>query len=354
MLPRSFLRALRGPRSSPLAWAQPTVPRLRASHLPGPQLSRAIQTASPQSWSQWASRSLLKNTLQIPQSLPAYRSPHRAFSSGPQLSYPRNTYNRFGGGGGRRQPLIYTVVRYLKPRHYVMIGLGLSGVYLYNTDVVEITGRRRFNMVSAKMELEMGKQTYRQVLNEERGKILPDGHPVTQQVDRVLQRLIPLAPIEGADWKVHVIADPNMKNAFVLPGGKVFVYTGILPVCQDDDGLAAVLGHEIAHVVAHHPAERASNSFITVGVALFVALLLDFSGQASSAIMNYMYSLPNSRTQEAEADHIGLLMMSKACFNPEAAVRLWQRMQQQEKQAPPEFLSTHPSSYNREEAIRGW
>lgn len=118
-----------------------------------------------------------------------------------------------------------------------MIGLGVSGVYLYNTDVVEVsynaiaaqkgssnilkikmTGRRRFNMVSAQMELEMGEQTYRQVLNEERGKILPDNHPVTQMVDRVLQRLIPLAPIEGADWKVHVIADPNMKNAFVLPG----------------------------------------------------------------------------------------------------------------------------------------
>ncbi|KAJ5792277.1 uncharacterized protein N7503_008255 [Penicillium pulvis] len=353
MLKTSILRTICSARPLPTACAQPVA---RASHLPGTQLSRTTQIISPRTYSQWKFNTLPRKNPRSLQKSPTCRLPQiprRAFSSGPRFSYPRNTYNRFGGGG-RREPLIYNVVRYLKPQHYVLIGLGLSGVYLYNTDVVEITGRRRFNMVSAKMELEMGEQTYRQVLNEERGKILPDNHPVTQMVDRVLQRLIPLAPIEGADWKVHVIADPNMKNAFVLPGGKVFVATGILPICQDDDGLAAVLGHEIAHVVAHHPAERASNSFITTGVALFIALLLDFSGQASSLVMNYMYSLPNSRTQEAEADHIGLLMMSKACFNPEAAVRLWQRMQKVEKEAPPEFLSTHPSSYNREEAIRGW
>ncbi|KAJ5745230.1 hypothetical protein N7520_010412 [Penicillium odoratum] len=356
MLNRSNLRALHGARLSLSSWAQPSFLRLRGSHFLEPQLSRTAQTASPRIYSPWVPSVLPRKPLQTLQSLPRYRYPlnsRRAFSSGPQSSYQRNTYNRFGTAG-RRQPLLFALVQYLKPHHYVMIGLGLSGVYLYNTDVVEVTGRRRFNIVSAKTELQMGRETYQQVLNEERGKILPDHHPLAQQVDRVLQRLIPLAPIEGADWKVHVIADPDMKNAFVLPGGKVFVATGILPICQDDDGLAAVLGHEIAHVVAHHPAERVSNSFMTMGVALLVALLLDFSGQTSSLVMEYMYSLPNSRTQEAEADHIGLLMMSKACFNPEAAVRLWQRMQKMEKGSPPQFLSTHPSSYNREEAIRGW
>lgn len=136
--------------------------------------------------------------------------------------------------------------------------------------------------------------------------------------------------------------------------GKVFVYTGILPICQDEDGLAAVLGHEIAHVIARHPAERMSTSFLTLGTVFLVSLLFDVSGQLSSMLVNLMWSLPNSRTQEAEADNIGLIMMSKACYNPEAAVRLWHRMQQQEKGAPPQFMSTHPSSYNREEAIRGW
>jgi Zn-dependent protease with chaperone function len=84
--------------------------------------------------------------------------------------------------------------------------------------------------------------------------------------------------------------------------GKVFVYTGILPICKDEDGLAAVLGHEIAHVVAHHPAERMSNSFITLGAVLALSFLFDVSGQLSSMILNLMYRLPNSRTQEVRSD----------------------------------------------------
>ncbi|KAL4978690.1 TCP-1/cpn60 chaperonin family-domain-containing protein [Aspergillus desertorum] len=200
----------------------------------------------------------------------------------------------------------------------------------------------------------MGEQSYREVLRECQGRILPESHPLTIMVNRVLHRLVPMAPIDGADWKVHVIKDDNMVNAFVLPGGKVFVFTGILPVCKDENGLAAVLGHEIAHVVAHHTGERMSNNFVTMGVIFLAAFLFDVSGNIPSLLLNLMYSLPNSRTQEAEADNIGLMMMSKACFNPEAAMDFWARMQREEKQAPPQFISTHPSNYNRMEAIRGW
>ncbi|KAL5050570.1 hypothetical protein BDW71DRAFT_194343 [Aspergillus fruticulosus] len=217
-----------------------------------------------------------------------------------------------------------------------------------------MTGRRRFNCVSHQQELKMGEQSYREVLRDCQGRILPESHPLTIMVNRVLHRLVPMAPIDGADWKVHVIKDDNMVNAFVLPGGKVFVFTGILPICKDEDGLAAVLGHEIAHVVAHHTGERMSNNFVTMGVIFLAALLFDVSGNIPSLLLNLMYSLPNSRTQEAEADNIGLMMMSKACFNPEAAVDFWSRMQKAEKQAPPQFISTHPSNYNRMEAIRGW
>ncbi|KAL4739394.1 TCP-1/cpn60 chaperonin family-domain-containing protein [Aspergillus similis] len=217
-----------------------------------------------------------------------------------------------------------------------------------------MTGRRRFNCVSHQQELKMGEQSYREVLRDCQGRILPEYHPLTIMVNRVLNRLVPMAPIDGADWKVHVIKDDNMVNAFVLPGGKVFVFTGIIPICKDEDGLAAVLGHEIAHVVAHHTGERMSNNFVTMGVIFLAALLFDISGNIPSLLLNLMYSLPNSRTQEAEADNIGLMMMSKACFNPEAAVDFWARMQRAEKQAPPQFISTHPSNYNRMEAIRGW
>ncbi|KAJ5364514.1 T-complex protein 1 subunit theta [Penicillium cataractarum] len=286
---------------------------------------------------------------------PIHPLPYRPFTT----SHPhraRNTYNRFNSSSSSspRQSLFHTLITRSKPHHFVLIGLGLSGVYFYNTEVVEMTGRRRFNCVSHAAELKMGAQSYREVLAQSQGRVLPDNHPLAQMVNRVLQRLIPQAPIEGADWRVHVIVDDGNANAFVLPGGKVFVYTGILPICQDEDGLAAVLGHEIAHVVARHPAERMSNSFLTLGTVFLISLLFDVSGNLSSMLVNLMWSLPNSRTQEAEADNIGLMMMAKACFNPEAAVRLWHRMQEQEKSAPPQFMSTHPSSYNREEAIRGW
>lgn len=150
-----------------------------------------------------------------------------------------------------------------KPGHFVALGVGISGIYLYNTDTVEVsqdihnfcnysslcglefyfhtayctpltftvynkltsclrviqmTGRRRFNIVSSAQELKMGEESYREVLQSERGKVLPDHHPLTKMVNGVLQRLIPQVDIEGADWRVHVIQDDGMVNAFVLPG----------------------------------------------------------------------------------------------------------------------------------------
>jgi Zn-dependent protease with chaperone function len=96
-------------------------------------------------------------------------------------------------------------------------------------------------------------------------------------------------------------------NIVISSRGKVFVYTGILPICKDEDGLAAVLGHEIAHVVAHHPAERMSNSFITLGAVFALSFLFDVSGQLSSMLLNLMYNLPNSRTQEVRSDILAML-----------------------------------------------
>ncbi|KAJ5984297.1 hypothetical protein N7481_006396 [Penicillium waksmanii] len=356
------LRAARTPASQPSKYLHPLTSLTR------------LKTPAPRIASRWLTISTTPRTrtrlpLHLHSNIILPQTTQRTFTSTPRSSFrtptksnyqyqSRPNYNRFGGGGGgggsQRGSIFLTLLHKSKPQHFVILGIGISGIYLYNTDVVEMTGRRRFNCVSAERELAMGAESYREILASERGKVLPDYHPLTKSVDRILQRLIPMADIEGAEWKVHVIKDDGMANAFVLPGGKVFVYTGILPICQDEDGLAAVLGHEIAHVVARHPAERMSTSVLTMGTIFLVSMLFDVSGQLSSMLVNLMWSLPNSRTQEAEADNIGLMMMSKACFNPEAAVKLWHRMQQQEKGAPPQFMSTHPSSYNREEAIRGW
>ncbi|KXG47895.1 Chaperone, tailless complex polypeptide 1 [Penicillium griseofulvum] len=353
-------RALRaGASVHPFLSPKPST-QLKAASLTA-QTSRSYNTPGSQFFTRWASsvRSQIESLRQSrPQSQLSFPTPspsnRRTFFSSHQSPYQQrqNQYNRFRGNA--RRPVVYRLVQNAKPHHFVAIGVGISGLYLYNTEIVEMTGRRRFNCVSRHQELKMGEESYREVLIAERGKVLPHNHPLTRMVDGVLQRLVPQVPIEGADWKVHVIKDDSMLNAFVLPGGKVFVYTGILPICKDEDGLAAVLGHEIAHVVAHHPAERMSTSFITLGAVFAISFLFDVSGQFSSFLLNLMYSLPNSRTQEAEADKIGLMMMSKACFNPAAAVKLWARMYEQEKEAPPQFMSTHPSSYNRMEAIQGW
>jgi predicted Zn-dependent protease len=202
----------------------------------------------------------------------------------------------------------------------------------------------------------LGDAGYKDLLREHRGKILPENHPNTRLVKRVVERLLPAVGDLGTEteWVVHVIDEPNEKNAFVIPGGKVFVFSGILPICQDENGVATVLGHEIAHNIAHHTAERISRSFFVFVVALAATALFDVSGTTSRYITDLVLSLPNGRTQEAEADHIGLLLMARSCFDPNAAIGFWQRMAQAQQFSPPQFLSTHPTNHNREEAIRGW
>ncbi|ORY22491.1 peptidase family M48-domain-containing protein [Naematelia encephala] len=159
------------------------------------------------------------------------------------------------------------------------------------------------------------------------------------------------------EWEVYVIDDRETKNAFVLPGGKIFVFTGILPVSQNDDGLATVLGHEVAHQVARHPAERMSYMKV-----LFVAgLLLESLGLDvgfSRALLTLLLQLPNSRTSESEADYIGLRLMSRACYNPEESTRMWQRMSESEKgrsvAGSVDFLSTHPANAKRIKQLQKW
>ena len=170
----------------------------------------------------------------------------------------------------------------------------------------------------------------------------------------MLQRLIPQSGYEGAEWDIKVIHDDEQKNAFVMPGGKVFVFSGILPICAGDDGLAAVLGHEIAHQTAHHTAEKISQQLYIPLLSIALAVFGDVSGQFAQILIDLALSRPFSRSMESEADFIGLLMMAQACYDPRAAVGLWERMAKAEEYAPPQFLSTHPASKNRITRIQGW
>jgi len=163
--------------------------------------------------------------------------------------------------------------------------------------------------------------------------------------------------LDDLDWEVFVIADDSIKNAFVIPGGKVFVFSGILPICGDDDGLAAVMSHEIAHTVAHHFGERMSSSFLVFAVLILAGITIgdpDSVSRMGNILFDLVYLRPGSRKQESEADYIGLMMMAQACYRPEKAVDLWKNMEEAEKVAVPQFLSTHPSNVKRIEDIQKW
>jgi len=138
-------------------------------------------------------------------------------------------------------------------------------------------------------------------------------------------------------------------NAFVLPGGKVFVYSGILPIAKNDDGIAAILGHEIAHNLARHAAEQLS-SLVLLAPIRWGFIYLDYTGITwglgrilGDLAMELGLMMPASRKQESEADYLGLLMMAKACYDPKAAVKVWERMEAAANTGIPQWLSTHPS-----------
>ena len=215
---------------------------------------------------------------------------------------------------------------------------------------VPYTNRSQLILVSPQEETKLGAQAFQQVVAKSR---LESSPRLNRAVEEVGERLARVANRPDFQWKFVVIDDPRQVNAFCLPGGKVAVYTGILPIAEDQNGLAVVLGHEIAHALARHGAERMSQQMVaqTVGQALAVGL----GGGAESAMILTAYGLgaqygvlmPYGRTQESEADHIGLLLMAQAGYDPRAAVAFWQRMERSSGGATPEFLSTHPSHGTR-------
>ncbi len=235
-----------------------------------------------------------------------------------------------------------------------VVALAGGAFYFSNIEYVPVTGRRRFNFISPEQEAELAKDQFKLVMQEFGDKVLPPDHPYSRVVNRVVSRLLPYAGLQGLNWEVRVIDDRNVKNAFVMPGGKIFVFSGILPICAGDDGLAHVLGHEIGHTVAHHTAEKLSKSGFVLGLALLITVAFDVSGSLAQSVLDIALNKTNSRTQETEADHIGMLMASKACYDPQAAITLWQRMAKAEQDAPPQFLSTHPASKNRIHSLQGW
>ncbi|MBI3637995.1 MAG: M48 family metallopeptidase [Candidatus Rokubacteria bacterium] len=209
-------------------------------------------------------------------------------------------------------------------------------------------------------ELQMGLDAYHEVLKK--SKVSSDP-ALRNQVTRVGTRIAEATGKTDYRWEFNVIEDKQV-NAFCLPGGKVAVYTGILPVTRDDAGLAAVLGHEVSHAIARHGGERMSqNLLVQTGLVATQAALSQRDPktvQAVSALLGAGASvgllLPWSRQQESEADHLGLIYMARAGYHPQAARDLWVRMAEvgRGQAKPPEFLSTHPAPETRIRQIEAW
>ncbi len=233
---------------------------------------------------------------------------------------------------------------------------------------VPITGRRQLNFIPDSQMLALSFQQYAEFL---RGQHESDDAKASAMVRRVGRRIADAVErylrehgrgdqVAGYAWEFHLIESDEV-NAWAMPGGKVVVYTGLLPLCRDDTGLAVVLGHEVAHAVARHGAERMSQALLAeLGGAVLDEALRDRPEETRRAWMSayavgatYGALLPFSRTQESEADRLGLVFMAMAGYDPRAAVDFWTRMARAGGgQAPPEFMSTHPSDARRIRDIR--
>ncbi|MDO9111518.1 MAG: M48 family metallopeptidase [Desulfatirhabdiaceae bacterium] len=249
------------------------------------------------------------------------------------------------------------------------IALLMLGV-LASCTTVPITGRTQLNMVSDPAILSMSLQQYSDFLKthkistdaEQTAKIRQVGRRIQKGVEMYFAESGMLSELDGYKWEFNLVEGEEI-NAFCMPGGKVVVYTGLLSIAGGDDGLAVVMGHEIAHAVAKHGNERMSQALAMQmgGVALGVAMSNESSQSRQLWTMVYGlgasvgYMLPFSRLHEKEADHLGLIFMALAGYDPHTAIDFWQRMSvKQGGKKPPELLSTHPSDQTRIEAIRAF
>lgn len=221
------------------------------------------------------------------------------------------------------------------------------------------TGRSQFILVSAAQEARLGADAAKEVTSKEK---MSTDKELIGRVQRIGARIAAASEVEQA-WEFQVVDNDKTVNAFALPGGKVFVYTGLMRLAGSDDELAAVIGHEVAHVTLRHGAERMSQAMaLGLGQQLAATLYGGTSAGAQAAMVafgigaNVGVLLPYSRIHEYEADRVGLIYMAKAGYEPGAALDFWAKMVAKSEESggkrPPEFLSTHPVTEKRMEAIR--
>ncbi|HKB87407.1 MAG TPA: M48 family metallopeptidase [Ignavibacteriaceae bacterium] len=250
----------------------------------------------------------------------------------------------------------------MKKLKFYFIYLTIFSFFFVSCSSVPITGRKQLKLIPESEMLSMSFSQYNQFLKEHQESNNPQqvalvtqvGSKIAAAVEQYMRQNGLSDQVKNYKWEYHLVVDSEA-NAWCMPVGKIVVYTGILPITKDANGLAVVLGHEIAHAVAHHGDERMSQALIAQlgGVALSQAL--KDKPQQTQQLWMAAYGvgaevgvlLPFSRTQESEADHLGLIFMAMAGYDPHGALDFWQRMQQLGQGSPPVFLSDHPANQTR-------
>jgi len=235
---------------------------------------------------------------------------------------------------------------------------------------VAVTGRKQLDLVSNSEIIPASATQYSEVLKkgplstnqEQTAMIKRVGGRIQKAVEKFMAEKGLSSELSGFAWEFNLIDDPKTVNAWCMPGGKVAFYTGIMPICKDENGVAVVMGHEVAHAIANHGRERMSQQMLEqLGLSTLSAamgqnpsltnqILLQAVGAGSNLGM-----LKFSRDQESEADHIGLIFLAMAGYDPNEAPAFWERMVKMNTgEKPPEFLSTHPSDESRIANLKGW
>ena len=256
---------------------------------------------------------------------------------------------------------------YNKQWQYII--LFFVALWMCACSTVPITGREQLTVIPESQIISLSFDQYRQFLSNHEVVTGTKAAEAVRQVGDHLEAAVETymnnhglgGQIENYHWEFSLVKDDSA-NAFALPGGKVVVFSGILKIAENNAGLATVMGHEIAHVIAKHGNERMSQGLIAQlgGQALSVALK-DKPQQTQQLFMTAFglgaqigFLLPYSRLQESEADELGLVFMAMAGYDPHAALNFWERMDQQKEAMPPEFLSTHPSHGTRIEDLKSF
>ncbi len=251
-----------------------------------------------------------------------------------------------------------------------IISLIIVTLFLISCSTVPITGRKRINLVSDAQILPSSFAQYSGFLEENKlstntaktNEVKQVGARISKAVDKYMRANGMTAEADAYRWEFNLIEDQTV-NAWCMPGGKVVFYTGILPICDNIDGIAAVMGHEVAHAFAKHGQERMTSSYGQQLGGLAVALGTSSKDPKTQLLWNTVYGvgsqvgmLAYSRTHETEADKLGVVFMIMAGYKASEAVNVWVRMSQRADagSAPPEFLSTHPSNQTRIKNLKDW